>query len=150
MGRQLRSLSGQVVAITGGGRGIGRATAAALIAEGARVAIGDVDAPLAERTASELGSGTVGLPLDVTDKASFTSFLDEVDSRVGPLDVLVNNAGIMPVGPFVDESDAATEKLGESTSAASRAAVLEFVLEGLHRGKRLNKTEMDGTAVYGG
>ena len=49
--------------------------------------------------------------------------------------------------PGVDE---ATEKLGESTSAASRAAVLEFVLEGLHRGKRLNKTEMDGTAVYGG
>ncbi len=46
--------------------------------------------------------------------------------------------------------DAATEKLGESTSAASRTAVLEFVLEGLHRGKRLNKTEMDGTAVYGG
>ena len=110
MGRQLRSLAGQVVAITGGGRGIGRATAAALIAKGARVAIGDIDAPLAERTASELGSGTVGLPLDVTDKASFTSFLDEVESRLGPLDVLVNNAGIMPIGPFVDESDAATEK----------------------------------------
>ena len=111
MGRQLRSLGGQVVAITGGGRGIGRATAAALIAKGARVAIGDIDAPLSERTASELGSGTIGLPLDVTDKASFTSFLDEVESRLGPLDVLVNNAGIMPVGPFVDESDAATEKL---------------------------------------
>jgi magnesium chelatase subunit I len=46
--------------------------------------------------------------------------------------------------------DAAIQKLGEPSSAASRAAVLEFVLEGLHRGKRLNKTEMDGTAVYGG
>ncbi|HEY8755058.1 MAG TPA: magnesium chelatase [Candidatus Dormibacteraeota bacterium] len=46
--------------------------------------------------------------------------------------------------------DAATEKLGEAPSATSRAAVLEFILEGLHRGKRLNKTEMDGTAVYGG
>ena len=57
MARQLRSLDGQVVAITGGGRGIGRATAAALIAKGARVAIGDIDAPLAERTASELGLG---------------------------------------------------------------------------------------------
>jgi len=42
------------------------------------------------------------------------------------------------------------EKLGESSSAGARAAVLEFILEGLHRGKRLNKTEMDGTAVYGG
>jgi NAD(P)-dependent dehydrogenase (short-subunit alcohol dehydrogenase family) len=113
MARQLRSLDGQVVAITGGGRGIGRATAAALIAKGARVAIGDIDAALAERTASELGSGTVGLALDVTDKASFESFLDQVESRIGPLDVLVNNAGIMPVGPFVDESDAATGKLVE-------------------------------------
>jgi NAD(P)-dependent dehydrogenase (short-subunit alcohol dehydrogenase family) len=113
MARQLRSLDGQVVAITGGGRGIGRATAAALIAKGARVAIGDIDAALAERTASELGSGTVGLALDVTEKASFESFLDQVEGRIGPLDVLVNNAGIMPVGPFVDESDAATGKLVE-------------------------------------
>lgn len=111
MAKQLRSLEGQVVAITGGGRGIGRATAAALIAQGARVAIGDIDAPLAERTATELGSGTVGLPLDVTDKASFTAFLDETESRLGPLDVLVNNAGIMPVGPFVDETAAAAGKL---------------------------------------
>jgi NAD(P)-dependent dehydrogenase (short-subunit alcohol dehydrogenase family) len=111
MAKQLRSLEGQVVAITGGGRGIGRATAAALIAQGARVAIGDIDVPLAERTASELGSGTVGLALDVTDKASFTAFLDEVESRLGPLDVLVNNAGIMPVGPFIDETDAAAGKL---------------------------------------
>jgi hypothetical protein len=46
--------------------------------------------------------------------------------------------------------DAAATKLGEAGSAASRVAVLEFILEGLHRGKRLNKTEMDGTAVYGG
>jgi NAD(P)-dependent dehydrogenase (short-subunit alcohol dehydrogenase family) len=111
MGRQLRSLDGQVVAITGGGRGIGRATATALIAKGARVAIGDIDAPLAERTAQELGSGTIGLALDVTDKTSFNEFLDAVESRLGPLDVLVNNAGIMPVGPFVDEADRATDKL---------------------------------------
>ncbi|MFZ0974725.1 MAG: SDR family oxidoreductase [Solirubrobacteraceae bacterium] len=111
MAKTLRSLDGQVVAITGGGRGIGRATAAALIAKGARVAIGDIDGPLAERTASELGSDTIGLPLDVTDQASFTEFLDAVESRLGPLDVLVNNAGIMPVGPFVDEADPATNKL---------------------------------------
>jgi NAD(P)-dependent dehydrogenase (short-subunit alcohol dehydrogenase family) len=111
MGRQLRSLDGQVVAITGGGRGIGRATAAAMVAKGARVAIGDIDCPLAERTAAELGSGAIGLRLDVTDQASFAGFLDEVESRLGPLDVLVNNAGIMPVGPFVDETDPATSKL---------------------------------------
>lgn len=111
MRRQPRSLKGWVVAITGGGRGIGRATAAALIAQGARVAIGDIEPSLAERTAAELGAGAIGLPLDVTDRSSFTEFLDQVECRLGPLDVLVNNAGIMPVGPFVDETDTTTERL---------------------------------------
>jgi NAD(P)-dependent dehydrogenase (short-subunit alcohol dehydrogenase family) len=111
MAKSVRSLKGQVVAITGGARGIGRATAAALIAQGARVAIGDIDAQLAEKSAWELGSGTIGLPLDVTDRNSFAGFLDEVERELGPLDVLVNNAGIMPIGPFVDESDAAAQRL---------------------------------------
>jgi len=110
MAKSLRSLHGQVVAITGGARGIGRATAAELIAQGARVAIGDIDAPLAVKTASELGSGTIGLPLDVTDRESFAGFLDEVERQLGPLDVLVNNAGIMPVGPFLGEDDATAKR----------------------------------------
>jgi NAD(P)-dependent dehydrogenase (short-subunit alcohol dehydrogenase family) len=111
MAKTLRSLNGKVVAITGGARGIGRATAAALIAQGARVGIGDIDAPLAEQTAGELGAGTIGLPLDVTDRASFTAFLDEVERQLGPLDVLINNAGIMPIGPFIDETDACAQRL---------------------------------------
>ena len=111
MAKASRSLAGKVVAITGGARGIGRATAAALIAQGARVGIGDIDAPLAEQTASELGSGTVGLPLDVTNRESFDGFLTEVENRLGPLDVVINNAGIMPIGPFVDETDATAERM---------------------------------------
>ena len=111
MAKALRSLNGQVVAITGGARGIGRATATALIAQGARVAIGDIDAPLAEKTASELGSGTIGLPLDVTDRESFAGFLDEVERQLGPLEVLINNAGIMPIGPFAEETDACAGRL---------------------------------------
>ncbi len=111
MAKAPRSLAGQVVAITGGARGIGRATAAALIMQGARVAIGDIEASLAERTASELGAGTIGLPLDVTDRASFAAFLGEVEDRLGPLDVLINNAGIMPIGPFVEETDATASRM---------------------------------------
>ncbi len=106
MARQPRSLTGKVVAITGGARGIGRATAAALVRKGARVAIGDLDAELAERTAAELGGGTIALPLDVTDRESFERFLDETEAELGPLDVLVNNAGIMQLGRFAEESDA--------------------------------------------
>jgi NAD(P)-dependent dehydrogenase (short-subunit alcohol dehydrogenase family) len=102
MAKELRSLTGRVVAITGGGRGIGRATALALAREGARVAVGDLDQEAAERVAAEVGG--VGLALDVTDHAGFTAFLDEVEQRLGPLDVLVNNAGIMPVAPLVEES----------------------------------------------
>jgi NAD(P)-dependent dehydrogenase (short-subunit alcohol dehydrogenase family) len=105
MAKQPRPIHGKVVAITGGARGIGRATARALLREGARVAIGDLDSELARRTAEELGGGCIGLPLDVTDRASFESFIDRVESALGPLDVLVNNAGIMPLGPFHEESD---------------------------------------------
>jgi NADP-dependent 3-hydroxy acid dehydrogenase YdfG len=99
------------VAITGGGRGIGRATAEALVAQGARVAIGDIDVALVEQTAHELGSGTIGLPLDVTKRASFANFLDQVQARLGGLDVLINNAGIMPIGPFLEESDATAARM---------------------------------------
>lgn len=113
MAKAQRSLTGQIVAITGGARGIGRATAAALIAQGARVAIGDIDAGLAERTASELGSGTIGLPLDVTDRSSFAAFLDETEKQLGPLDILSNNAGIMPIGPFVEETDVTARAMVE-------------------------------------
>src|SRR3954454_5631823 len=105
MAKQRRSLSGKVVAITGGARGIGKATAAALVRKGCRVAIGDLDLELAERTAGELGGGTVALPLDVTDRSSFAAFLDAAERELGPVDVVINNAGIMPVSPFADEPD---------------------------------------------
>jgi short-subunit dehydrogenase len=108
--RQPTSLTGKVVAITGGARGIGRATAAALVRKGAKVAIGDVDVELAERTAAELGGGTLALSLDVADRESFERFLDETERRLGPLDVLVNNAGIMQLGRFADESDAVSAR----------------------------------------
>jgi NAD(P)-dependent dehydrogenase (short-subunit alcohol dehydrogenase family) len=153
MAKVARSLAGQVVAITGGARGIGRATAAALIAQGARVAIGDIDASLAERTAQELGSATIGLPLDVTDSASFSEFLDQVESRLGPLDVLINNAGIMPVGPFVDETDATAVRMIDinlhGVIFGSKLALARFLPRG--RGHLVNIASSAGKAgVPGG
>jgi NADP-dependent 3-hydroxy acid dehydrogenase YdfG len=111
MAREPRSLQGKVVAITGGARGIGRATAEALVGKGAKVAIGDLDRALAEQTAEEIGAGTLALELDVTDRDSFEGFLDQVEERLGSLDVLINNAGIMPIGPFVEESDRTTQMM---------------------------------------
>jgi NAD(P)-dependent dehydrogenase (short-subunit alcohol dehydrogenase family) len=104
MAKTPRSLTGKVVAITGGGRGIGRAIAQALAREGARVAVGDLDAAAAEQTAATLGDGALALAVDVTDHAGLVAFLDEVEQRLGPLDVLVNNAGIMAVTPLAEES----------------------------------------------
>jgi NAD(P)-dependent dehydrogenase (short-subunit alcohol dehydrogenase family) len=105
MAKERRSLNGKVVAITGGARGIGKATATALVGKGCRVAIGDLDLSLAEETAAGLGGGTIALALDVTERASFAAFLDEAERQLGPLDVAINNAGIMPVTPFVEESE---------------------------------------------
>jgi NADP-dependent 3-hydroxy acid dehydrogenase YdfG len=110
MARTPRPLTGRVVAITGAGRGIGRATAEACVREGMRVAIGDLDLAAAQRTAAELGRGTIARELDVCDRASVARFLDEAEARLGPLDVLVNNAGIMQLGRLVDEDDATARR----------------------------------------
>ena len=73
MAKERRSLNGKVVAITGGARGIGKATATALVRKGCRIAIGDLELELAEQTASELGGGTVALPPLKSTSASCTT-----------------------------------------------------------------------------
>ncbi|MGH3433835.1 MAG: SDR family oxidoreductase, partial [Thermocrispum sp.] len=93
---------------TGGGRGIGAATATLLAAQGAQVVIGDLDLDAAKQTADRIGSGTAALRLDVTDRDAFTAFLDDVEQRFGGLDVLINNAGIMPIARIEDETDRTT------------------------------------------
>jgi NAD(P)-dependent dehydrogenase (short-subunit alcohol dehydrogenase family) len=102
-----RDLSTLSVAVTGGARGIGEATAALLVAAGARVTIGDTDAELGAATARALGAGFH--PLDVTDTDSWRAFVD----AAGPLDVLVNNAGIMPLGDLLKEPDEVTRRIFE-------------------------------------
>jgi NADP-dependent 3-hydroxy acid dehydrogenase YdfG len=111
MAKQPRILAGESAAITGAARGIGRATAEAFLRQGMRVALGDVDFEAARQTASELGPSAVALPLDVTDRASFTAFLDGAEEQLGPIDVLVNNAGIMQVGSFLDEDDLTARRM---------------------------------------
>lgn len=109
------NIRGKLIAITGAARGIGFATAQALSARGARVVIGDRDVVLAESAVAQLTNqepgnhGTVtGHPLDVTDPQSFTTFLDKARTDGGgKVDVLINNAGVMPVGPFLGQSDQA-------------------------------------------
>ena len=108
----MSSLDGKVVAITGGARGIGYETAKELLGHGCKVAIGDVDEVRLKEAALELGIDTYAR-LDVTDPASFRAFLDLVESEVRELDVLINNAGIMPTGHVHEEEDAVTRRMVE-------------------------------------
>lgn len=111
MAKQPKVLTGQVAAITGAARGIGKATAEAFIRQGMKVAIGDLDLAEAQKAADQLGAGTIALELNVTDKDSIERFLDETEKQLGPLDILVNNAGIMQLGRFWEEDDATAQRM---------------------------------------
>ncbi|AQT78482.1 short-chain dehydrogenase [Mycolicibacterium litorale] len=127
------NIRGKTIAITGAARGIGFATARALLQRGARVVIGDRDVALEESAVAQLSKlGPVsGYPLDVTDAESFATFLDKARADGGGhIDVLINNAGVMPVGPFLDHSEQAV-----------RAAV-EVNFYGVLTGCRLALPEM--------
>src|SRR5687767_381941 len=93
-----RVIAGRCALVTGAGRGIGRATAAALAREGVRVVLADLDGDLAEEAAAALasdGAPALGRALDVRDASAFTGLVEEIEEHVAPIDVLVNNAGIM-------------------------------------------------------
>jgi NADP-dependent 3-hydroxy acid dehydrogenase YdfG len=150
MAKQHRILTGQVVAITGAARGIGRATAQAFLREGMKVAIGDLDFATAQQTAKELGHGTVAFQLDVTQRASVKDFLDGVEAQLGPIDVLVNNAGIMQVGHTIwDEDDATTQRMIDINVNGVMFGVKEVVPRMLSRG-RGHVVNIASTAGKGG
>jgi NADP-dependent 3-hydroxy acid dehydrogenase YdfG len=150
MAKQHRILTGQVAAITGAARGIGRATAQAFLREGMKVAIGDLDFATAQQTAKELGHGTVAFQLDVTQRASVKDFLDGVEAQLGPVDVLVNNAGIMQVGHTIwEEDDATTQRMIDINVNGVMFGVKEIVPRMLSRG-RGHVVNIASTAGKGG
>jgi short-subunit dehydrogenase len=142
------------VVITGAARGIGRSMAQLLVGEGARVVVADLDGALAATAAAELNA--MPLELDVTDHAAFTAALDSVQREVGPLDVLINNAGVMPIGPFAESNDDAAYRAFAinvfSLMHGTREAIIRMRPRG--RGHIVNIASMagvvptPGAAVY--
>ncbi|MGZ4288201.1 MAG: SDR family oxidoreductase [Solirubrobacteraceae bacterium] len=104
------SLTGVSVAVTGAGRGIGRAIAIRLASAGARVTVGDIDHDTARAVADGLGDAAIAASLDVTQPEQFAAFLDAAEQLHGPLGVLVNNAGVDWIGPFHEEPDEVTRR----------------------------------------
>jgi 2-hydroxycyclohexanecarboxyl-CoA dehydrogenase len=109
------SLSGQVALVTGGARGIGAAVADALAEAGAAVAIGDLDETgaidTAARIGKERGTSVLGLEMDVTRRESVDAAVAGIEADLGPLSVLVNNAGIDIIKPFSDSTPDEWERI---------------------------------------
>lgn len=104
-------LQDQVAFVTGAGRGIGRAVAGKLAAEGAHVVATDVDEGAAEQAAQELGGRALGLGTDVTGPDSVAAALARAQEEFDGIDVLVNNAGWDTAGPFVDSDPADWDRI---------------------------------------
>lgn len=141
------------MAITGAARGIGRATAEACARAGHRVAVGDLDGALAEAAAQEIGPAATGHAVDVRDRASFDAFLDAAEDALGPLDALVNNAGVAFLGLFAQEDPERTRQTVEvnllGVMTGSRLALERFLPR--RRGHIVNLASSAGQiAVPGG
>ena len=102
-------LQGRVAAITGGALGIGRATARLFAAEGAAVALGDVEVGAAETVAKEIVNGggrAIAVGVDVGDAGQVQAFVDRVVAELGRLDIMFANAGIAHSAPFLEHPEA--------------------------------------------
>ena len=97
--------------ITGAARGIGRAFAAAYVAEGATVAIADINLTAAEATAAAIGPAAYAVQLDVTDQASIDACVAAVQARAGGLDILINNAALFDLAPITAITRASFDRL---------------------------------------
>lgn len=147
-----------VAVITGGARGIGRQLASDLLARGYRVVIGDLDQAATDATAAELGAGASAVRLDVTDRTNLAAVVAHVEATVGPIALWINNAGIMPTGPFRDQKMDVARAIIDINYAGvveGTAAVLPGMLE-RHAGTIVNLASatgikpLAGVAVYSG
>ena len=149
-------LARAVVAITGAGRGIGKATAERFARRGATVCLGDLDKESAAEVAEAIGPKAHAFPLDVTDRRSFARFIKAAEAVAGPLDVLVNNAGIMPAGAFLEEEERITEAIMAVNVTGPANGMREALPGMIGRGRGhivnvaslLGKTELPGVATY--
>ena len=103
--------AGKVVLITGGARGIGFAAAETMAAEGARLALADINGDAAAGAAARLPNGAVGLQCDIANEGAVKRLVDETEARLGPIDVFVNSAAVLDDKLFLDSSPADWDRM---------------------------------------
>jgi len=142
-------LSGKNAIVTGGASGIGAGIVRRFVAEGARVAIADLNAEAAAALAAELGAAAVALAVDVTSAASVAALAGAAAAALGPLDVLVNNAGVGHVPqPLEELSDAEFERVLAVNVRSIYLTAREFVpaMKARRRGAILNIASTAGVS----
>lgn len=137
----MAALGDRVVLITGAGRGIGAATARRLAADGARVALADLDKAGVEKVAAELNG--VAIQADVTRAADIARMVEETQRRYGRIDVLFNNAGVIRVQPILDVTEAEWDRV---VTVNLRAVF--FVMQAVARVMK-SQTPMAGSELRG-
>ncbi|MFO6465033.1 L-iditol 2-dehydrogenase [Jannaschia sp. KMU-145] len=140
-------LDGRSALITGAARGIGRGFAMAYAAEGATVAVADIDRAAAEATATEIGHGAYAVEFDVSDQRSIDAAITTVVDRAGKLDILVNNAALFDASETVDITRATYDRLYAVNVAGTlftlQAAARRMIAQG-HGGKIINMASQAG------
>ena len=140
-------LAGKTALITGAARGIGLEFARAYIAEGARVALADINAEAAAAAASSLGPQAVAVQMNVADQASIEAGFASAVSQLGKLDILVNNAALFTAQPIVEITRSDYDRLFSVNVAGTlfclQAAAKQMIAQG-HGGKIINMASQAG------
>src|SRR4051794_35190694 len=105
------TLDGRVAMVTGAGRGIGAAIAARLAGLGAAIAVCDLDDATAKATADALPTKSIGVRMDVSDSTAVREAVARIGTELGPIGVLVNNAGFDKIEPFMDSTEDTWDRL---------------------------------------
>lgn len=152
------TLEGRTALVTGAAGGIGGAISAHLVRAGASVALCDLNGPAAQRVAAQLDGTAIGYAMDVSDSAGVAATVAAIESDLGPVGILVNNAGVDKIEKFVDSTEETWQKV-VSVNYLGTVIVTRAVLDGMierQHGRIINigsdagRVGSSGEVVYSG